>query len=257
MLNFEVTGLHKNKEWIVFLHGAGGSINTWSHQISAFEKKYNLLLIDLRDHGASKNIKPAYDAYTFQIIATDIIEVINHLGITSAHFITLSFGSVLMQQLCMSKALDIQKVVMAGGIFKGNFTIKTFVYLARIFNLFLSYPRMYAAFSYLLMPRKRNQLARRIYQIQARKLTQQEYMKWIGLYDEFFRLLKQFYTYQLEQKTMIIMGQEDYIFLRGARAFQRNQTNTTLKVIPNAGHICTIEEPDAFNALAMDFFENQ
>ena len=44
--------------WLVFVHGAGGSIRTWKYQIEAFRPHYRLLLIDLRDHGFSKDILP-------------------------------------------------------------------------------------------------------------------------------------------------------------------------------------------------------
>ena len=40
-----------NAEWIVFIHGAGGSSTIWFKQINAFRKEYNLLLVDLRGHG--------------------------------------------------------------------------------------------------------------------------------------------------------------------------------------------------------------
>ena len=37
-----------NREWITFVHGAGGSSTIWFKQIKYFSKKYNLLLLDLR-----------------------------------------------------------------------------------------------------------------------------------------------------------------------------------------------------------------
>ena len=45
-----------NREWITFVHGAGGSSTIWFKQIKYFSKKYNLLLLDLRGHGKSKTI---------------------------------------------------------------------------------------------------------------------------------------------------------------------------------------------------------
>ncbi len=46
----------KKKEWITFVHGAGGSSTIWFKQIKYFSKYYNLLLLDLRGHGKSKTI---------------------------------------------------------------------------------------------------------------------------------------------------------------------------------------------------------
>ena len=47
------------KKWLVFIHGAGGSIATWNRQIDSLAPHFNLLLVDLRDHGQSKEIVPA------------------------------------------------------------------------------------------------------------------------------------------------------------------------------------------------------
>ena len=41
----------KEASWVVFIHGAGGSISTWKRQIDFFKKEFNVLLLDLRDHG--------------------------------------------------------------------------------------------------------------------------------------------------------------------------------------------------------------
>ena len=239
--------------WLVFLHGAGGSMETWKYQQAAFQPYFNLLLIDLRDHGQSKEMQAEDEKYSFEMISADIIAVIQKAGIRKASFMTLSFGSVLLQDLSMRYPGLVEKAVMAGGIFKGNFMIKAFVYLARVFNLFLSYSQMYRLFSYLLMPKKSHQLSRRVYQMQARKLSSQAYLKWIGLYSQFFKLLKRFYHQQLGFETLVLMGEEDYVFLKAASKFINQQPYAQLRQIPNAGHICNIDQPEIFNRLALQF----
>ena len=69
----------KNKEWITFVHGAGGSSTIWFKQIKYFSQYYNLLLLDLRGHGKSKAIplNPFDKKYTFNSITFDILEVLD------------------------------------------------------------------------------------------------------------------------------------------------------------------------------------
>ncbi len=253
LLHFETVTRDDTSDWLVFLHGAGGNIKTWKYQIEAFSKHYNLLLIDLRDHGQSKHVQPEIDKYTFEHISTDINAVMDHVGVEKAHFVTLSFGSVLMQDFASRYPECVDRIVFAGGIFKGTWAIRAFVHFAKALNLLLPYEKMYSLFSWLLMPRERNQKARRLYQMQARKLTQSEYMKWVGLYEEFFRLLRNFFHQRLEHRSLIVMGGDDFVFLRGARQFDRRQPMTQLAVIPTTGHICNVENPAAFNRLALDF----
>ena len=75
LLHHEIIAENPNAPWLVFIHGAGGSIRTWKFQIEAFAPHYRLLLIDLRDHGYSKEIMPAFPAYDFDIVAKDILAV--------------------------------------------------------------------------------------------------------------------------------------------------------------------------------------
>lgn len=257
LLHYEIYLSGDSRPWVVFIHGAGGSIRTWSYQKEAFKKHFNVLLLDLRDHGLSKNVDPSHETYTFDIISTDIKKVLDKVTITKAHFVTLSFGSVLIQDFSMRYPDVVDKIVIAGGIFKGTFLIKSFVNFARVLNVVLSYPTMYSLFSYLLMPYRRNQKARRIYQLQARKITPEEYMKWVSLYQEFFRLLKQFYNHKQNKDTLVIMGDEDFMFLQSARIYINKQPMAKLRVIQKSGHICNIDTVKEFNHKALDFLCNK
>ena len=50
MLKYEIIDNHA-EEWVVFVHGLGGSTETWKKQIDSFSARYNLLLLDLPGHG--------------------------------------------------------------------------------------------------------------------------------------------------------------------------------------------------------------
>lgn len=179
--------------------------------------------------------------------------MLDQYQIEKAHFITLSFGSVIMQDLSIKHPNLVASAIFAGGIFKANSLIKSFVQLARFFNLFLPYKWMYSIFSYLLMPFGKHQRSRKIYKKQAQKLTSTEYMKWVGLYNEFFRLLNRFYNQAIDFPALAIMGKDDYIFLDSAKAFSKRQKSVLLKEIKGAGHICNIDQADTFNELALSF----
>lgn len=255
-LNHQFIIENENLPCLVFLHGAGGSISTWKYQVEAFKPYFRLLLLDLRDHGLSKNILPACETYSFEVIREDLNYLLEDLKIERTHFVTLSFGSVLVQDFQKHYPQKVGKIILAGGIFDCNWLTKSFVHSARFLNLFLSYKTMYNLFSYLLMPFKRNQLARKMYKKQADKITQEEYLKWIGLYAGFFSLLKDFAQSSVSNSMLIVMGSDDYIFLKSARKFTKNRECVLLKVIPKAGHICNIEASKEFNELSLDFLTN-
>ncbi len=253
MLNFKTIQHPAHDQWMIFIHGAGGSIKTWKYQEEAFSAHYNLLMIDLRDHGDSKQLQPEHPAYTFELISEDILKVMDQLEIQQAYFLSLSLGSVIIQDFALRFPNRIHKAIVAGGIFSASLSLKAFVYLALTANKILPYRWMYRIFSYIVMPRRRNQFARSIYQKQAALLTQEEYLKWLGLYTEVFRLLKNFYTQNLAFEMHLIMGGEDYIFLSGARRFTNSQSKVTMAEIDGCGHICNIESHAQFNKLALQY----
>ncbi len=256
LLNHKIHFLSPDAEWLVFVHGAGGSISTWKRQEHFFAQHFNVLLLDLRDHGNSKNVHPEYKRYRFSVISDDIKRVLDNYLILKAHFITLSFGSILMQDFSNRYPQYIDKVVFTGAVFSGGLALRGFVYMARFLNLFLSFPTMYRLFSFILMPRKENQFARRLYNSQAKKIAQDEYMKWLGLYREFFKLLKTFSNQMLSFPLLIMMGGNDYLFLKSAKNFGNGQSGTQLITVPNTGHIVNIEQPDTFNKTTLDFLKS-
>ncbi|MDX1629556.1 MAG: alpha/beta hydrolase [Fulvivirga sp.] len=257
MLFYKTHHLSPEAPWIVFIHGAGGSSDAWQHQWEHFKNHFNLMAMDLRDHGKSKNILPEKKRYSFRLISRDIIAVLDNAGIHKAHFITLSFGSVLMQDLSKRKPGLVASATMAGGIFKGNIWIKGFVHFARLLNIFLTYPQMYRLFSKILMPKKRHQLSRRVYQIYARQLTSEEYLKWLGLYSTFFLTLKRFYEQTIHFPALVVMGADDYVFLQAAKDFSEKHKKVELAIIKQAGHICNIDQPDKFNYTVHQFLKSQ
>lgn len=242
--------------WMVFIHGAGGSIRTWKFQIEAFAPHYRLLLIDLRDHGFSKDILPEYEAYDFDIVAEDILHVVDHLGIEKAHFVSLSIGSVILQKIDIERPDLIDRMVMAGAIFDGSKAMHMFVHSAKFLNYLLPYRAMYWLFSLIVLPRPNHRLSRYIFRRQSKRLTHLEYLKWVELYKPFFKLIRSYVNRPVMKKGLVVMGDQDHIFFRAAERFAKMQANMRLTVIENCGHVCSIEAPEIFNDLVLQFLRD-
>ena len=101
MINYSIYKKNISKEWVTFVHGAGGSSSIWYKQIRDYKKHFNVLLLDLRGHGKSKyNIKNVFESrYTFSSIANDIVEVLKKEKIKSSHFVGISLGTILIRHI--------------------------------------------------------------------------------------------------------------------------------------------------------------
>ena len=243
--------------WLVFVHGAGGSIRTWKYQIEAFQPQYRLLLIDLRDHGFSKDILPEFPEYDFDIVSEDILAVVDHLGIERAHFVSLSIGSVILQKIDIERPELIDRMVMAGAIFDGSRLMHWFVHSGKLLNYILPYRAIYWLFSFIVLPRRNHRLSRWIFRRQSLRLTPGEYLKWVELYKPFFRLIKQYVERTVDKRGLVVMGSQDHIFFSAAEKFAQAQKNMCLAVIENCGHVCSIEAPELFNELVLQFLSGK
>ncbi len=257
MLHFQTYRLQHDAPWLVFIHGAGGAIATWKYQTEAFKPFFNLLLLDLRDHGLSKNVEPSFQSYNFDIVCDDILEVLDHLKIEHANFISLSLGSAILQRLDERRPELIDKMVMAGGIFRATLRMKFLINISQFLNKILSYPQIYTLFSLIILPKKNHQKSRRIYRLQAKHLTQTEYMKWIGLYGEFFKVLDEYFHRKLKKMSLVVMGAEDHVFFKAAKRFVAKQEKARLVVFEKCGHICNIEQWQRFNEVALRFLRGE
>jgi pimeloyl-ACP methyl ester carboxylesterase len=235
-------------DWMVFIHGAGGSSVTWKHQVKAFKPFFNLLLIDMRDHGYSKDLEPHYSSYDFDIVTDDILRTIDFVGVKKAHFLALSLGSIILQRLDDRRPEMIQSMIMAGGVFKADWRIRIFAHSGKFLSYFIPFRWIYDSFIIIVLPRENHAPSRRLYRLQSKKLTPAEFLKWLGLYRDFFQVVRRFYRRKLRTNSLIVMGGQDHVFLDAAKRFTKNQAHLAeLVILEGCGHLCNLEEVQRFN----------
>src|SRR6056297_886807 len=122
MLHYQTYYLGQEKDWVVFVHGAGGSSSIWFKQIKAYKKHFNVLLVDLRGHGKSKDLMQKYyeDKYTFQLISKDILNVLDEAGIEKAHFVGVSLGTIIIRTIGEIDPDRVESLVMSGAVTRLN-----------------------------------------------------------------------------------------------------------------------------------------
>ncbi|PHI21872.1 2-succinyl-6-hydroxy-2,4-cyclohexadiene-1-carboxylate synthase [Lewinellaceae bacterium SD302] len=254
ILHHEVHFIGDHLDWMVFIHGAGGSLVTWKHQVKAFKPFFNLLLIDMRDHGYSKDLEPHYNSYDFDIVCDDIIKVVDEVGVTKAHFLALSLGSIILQKLSDRRPDMITSMIMAGGVFKADWKIHLFAHSGKFLSYFLPFRWIYDTFIMIVLPRANHKPSRRLYRLQSKKLTAKEFLKWLGLYRDLFKVVRRFYRRKLSTSSLVVMGGQDHVFLDAAKRFTSKHAHAAeLVVIDGVGHLCNLEATDVFNRAVLRF----
>ena len=258
MIAYTLYNNENSKEWVTFVHGAGGSSSIWFKQIREFQKHFNVLLLDLRGHGNSNElIKKAFQQkYTFQSIAEDVLEVLDHLKIKTSHFIGISLGTIVIRQLAEVHPKRVKSMIMGGAILKMNFRSQILMKLGNIFKYVLPYLVLYRFFAFVIMPNKNHKQSRLLFINEAKKLYQKEFIRWFKLTAEINPVLKWFRQQELNIPTFYVMGQEDYMFLPSVRkVVEKHFKSSTLFVVENCGHVVNVEQPTIFNQEVIAFIQ--
>lgn len=255
MISYTIHHNSNSNSWVTFVHGAGGSSSIWYKQVRAFQKEFNVLLLDLRGHGNSNKLQAkSPKKYTFEAISKDIIEVLDYLKIQKSHFVGISLGSIVIRQLAEMQPQRVQSMVLGGAILKMNFRSQILMRLGNIFKYVLPYLVLYRFFAFVIMPKKNHKKSRLLFINEAKKLYQKEFIKWFKLTAEINPLLKWFRQVELNIPTLYVMGEEDYMFLPAVKSVVEAHKNTSvLKVLKSCGHVVNVEQPAKFNETAIGF----
>jgi len=180
--------------WVTFVHGAGGSSNIWFKQLRSFSSQFNVLVLDLRGHGESKETNSLNNAnkYTFDAITKDIFEVLDFLKIQKSHFVGISLGTILIRNLAEKEPQRVLSMIMGGAIMKMNFRSQVLMKFGVWFKSIVPYMYLYKLFAFIIMPRKNHKKSRLLFVGEAKKLYQKEFIKWFRLTSEINPLLRFF-----------------------------------------------------------------
>ena len=90
---------------LLFLHFSGANLMMWARAVPYFQDQYRLVLVDLRGHGKSDRPETGYHV---DDMASDIVGVLQQLGLERAHILGSSLGAEVGLSLA---ANDPEKVI--------------------------------------------------------------------------------------------------------------------------------------------------
>jgi len=93
---------------LVLLHGLFGSADNWGSIAKHFSQHYQVISVDLRNHGRS----PHSDSQNYAEMADDLLEVLNTLGLAKIHLLGHSLGGKVAMQFATQYPEKVSKLIV-------------------------------------------------------------------------------------------------------------------------------------------------
>ncbi len=258
MLNYKAYNSGNDRQWIVMIHGAGGSIEVWFRQISDFARHFDLLLVDLAGHGGSSDVKEArHTLFDFATQADEVMKVVDHLKIRDAHFMGLSLGSIVVRFIADRHPERVCSMVLAGAVTELCWESRMLLRMANIVKHIIPYNFMKWVIAKTLMPQKRYKGSAALFLRSARRLSFDNFMKVFKMVSRLNEQVGSLFKEKLSIPTLYLMGEDDYFFLPQVHeAARQGGEQVRMVIVPEAGHVCNIDNNRFFNQASLEFMKH-
>jgi 3-oxoadipate enol-lactonase len=103
----------RRPDTVLLLHAAMGSARRYYGWVPHLARDWRVVRLDLRGHGASQ-IPAADQPLLLERLVSDVAELLDHLGLDSAHIVGNSAGGYLGQQLAMTQPARVKSLSLFG-----------------------------------------------------------------------------------------------------------------------------------------------
>lgn len=98
---------------MLLLHAAMGNSQRWFNWVPRLSRRYRVVRMDLRGHGASQIPRPDRD-FSLAHLVGDALELLDLLGVKSAHVVGNSAGGYVSQQLAIHHPERVKTLALYG-----------------------------------------------------------------------------------------------------------------------------------------------
>lgn len=252
-MNYKIYN-NNSPEWVLLIHGLGGSINTWKYQIEDL-KGYNILAVDLEGHGGSDLIK---HRHLLSRTADEINEILEYENIEEVNIISLSLGTLVAMEFAYSYKEKVKSIILAGFVLNLGIGYKALLALVEGFKYIIPKKVFYPMFANIMMPKKNHKKSRDFFIRESVKMKSAAFRMWLTeLFKTQFKLKK--YLKVIKENRLpifLISGKEDYFFVNSVMKTYKKLDEASLCYIEKCGHVCSIEKHAQFNNLMLDFLDD-
>ena len=230
------------RESLVLLHAASYTRSMWLPQIYALQNDFRILAPDLPGHGALANQKFTFDAATETVLAA-----MAQAGMDRALFVGVSLGGMVAMQIAAQCPGSVAGLILSGCTFDPCGLLCQLILTAEG----VVFPRGAARWTRNL---ERYLTARYPAPMAEEMMAGGTY--WQAAADAVRAMRGVHFAGQLARypgPSLILNGAQDWIHRSAEGLYSRAAQKATVQVIPNAGHVANLDQPEAFTQAVRAF----
>lgn len=238
---------------VVFIHGTAASHDMWFPQMDYFSKTYAVLAYDIRGHQQSGG---SDDKYTCALFAEDLHSLLQGLDIGEPVICGVSLGGMIAEEYAVKYQTEIHGLVLVDTAALSELTLSD----ENLRASWKSSKRMLEELVKRKRPWSYTDLFTQYFTIapETRTYLKREQMKMDRL--ELLKLIDCIYSFRLPAlrkirvPTLVMVGEnERKVVLDHAEVALKTIPGSRKVVIPGAGHLSNLENPEVFNRELDDF----
>jgi 3-oxoadipate enol-lactonase len=234
---------------IVFTHGAGIDHREWEDILTVVAQEYRVLCWDVRGHGQSR---PTGSPFTLSRATDDLLALLDAVNVKQAILVGHSMGGNISQEVIFRAPQRVQAAVLLGCTCNTQRLSFQEKWQARLGAPLLKlYPsdllRRQSADISADRPEVRAYLYEAIGQMSKAEFTAIILELLEGLHEE--------PGYQIPVPFLLLHGEHDRTgnIRKLAPTWARAEPQSEYAVVPRAGHMANMDNPQVFNQLLLDF----
>lgn len=252
-INCESSG-KKDGPVVVLSHSLACSLVMWDPQMNVLNPQFRVIRYDMRGHGES-DVPPG--PYTLELLADDVIGLIDALNIDRFHFVGLSVGGMIGQALALNYPKRLKTLALCD-------TASVVPPEAQpIWDERINRTRAKGMESQVNETMERwfnpDFLKQKPPMVETiRKLILATPVHgYLGCAEAIRRLNYLDRLGEIKLPTLIMVGEDDPgTPVSASKAIHERIPGSKLVIIPSARHLCNIEQAEAFNTALLDFLKN-
>ncbi|WNC13731.1 alpha/beta hydrolase [Brevibacillus brevis] len=237
---------------LFLLHGLGNNSQSWSRQLAGLQDHFQVIAWDTPGYGDSSDPDPEFR--TFGELAELLKGFIDSLGFRKIFLLGHSMGSTLAMEFCAKYPEYVEALILAASTRGGRTNPETNERklknrLHNVENLppqelaELRTPDMFSPYAAPEIIAEAKRIMSMVrppgYRSVAYSLYHADQTELLG---------------SIKLPTMLICGEDDKVTpVPESRIVAEKIEGATLHLIPRAGHVCYIEQPEEFNRLVLSF----